>query len=321
MRKIPAALAVLGLSAAFLVGCSATGGAAACDGPDLADPAVTDLISVTGSVDDAPEVSVYTPFRTDRTVVDELVAGTGAVITDPAQAVVLDITLAAGLTGETLVRTPYDGDLTRAFGLSRWAETFPVLPEALACASEGSRLVVALAPSDIAPAAAQSLGLAENESAIAVVDVRKVHLARADGADQYNAGHGLPAVVRAPDGTPGVIIPSRAAPEEIVVETLKSGDGDVVTGDVPVRVHYTGLTWDERAVFDSSWGGEPVSLSLDGVVPGFASALEGQTVGSQVLAVIPPELGYGDVDRPSIPAGSTLVFVIDILGLDGPSAP
>jgi len=34
------------------------------------------------------------------------------------------------------------------------------------------------------------------------------------------------------------------------------------------------------------------------------------------MVVIPPEFGYGDTAQASIPANSTLVFVIDILGLD-----
>ena len=42
----------------------------------------------------------------------------------------------------------------------------------------------------------------------------------------------------------------------------------------------------------------------------------GQTVGSQVMVVIPPEDAYGDAPQQGIPAGSTLVFVIDILGID-----
>ena len=69
-------------------------------------------------------------------------------------------------------------------------------------------------------------------------------------------------------------------------------------------------------MFDTTCDGEPASLTLDGVVEGFAQALEGQTVGSQIMVVVPPEFGYGDAAQASIPANSTLVFVIDILGLD-----
>ena len=69
----------------------------------------------------------------------------------------------------------------------------------------------------------------------------------------------------------------------------------------------------------SAWArsaGTSAALSLDQVVPGFAAALEGQTVGSQILAVIPPDQAYGDAGQGAVPPGATLVFVIDILGLD-----
>ena len=45
-------------------------------------------------------------------------------------------------------------------------------------------------------------------------------------------------------------------------------------------------------------------------------ALIGQTVGSQIVAVIPPDQGYGDKASGTIPAGSTLIFVVDILGVN-----
>lgn len=54
---------------------------------------------------------------------------------------------------------------------------------------------------------------------------------------------------------------------------------------------------------------------------GFKKALEGQKVGSQVLAVIPPAEGYGAQAQSGIPANSTLVFVIDILGTVPSAAP
>ena len=221
--------------------------------------------------------------------------------------------------GEVLLETPYDGSLDNPFQLSQLVQSIPALTDAMHCATEGSRVAIALAPGDLTPDAAASLDLADDASAVAVVDLRKVYLAQADGANVFNSGFGMPSVVRAPDGTPGVTIPDSAPPTETVVQTLKRGSGEVVTGDRPVRVNYTGITWDDGEVFDSTWGAEPASLTLDGVVPGFAQALEGQTVGSQVLVVIPPEDGYGDQAQGSIPAGSTLVFVIDILGLDAPA--
>ncbi|MCU1424459.1 MAG: peptidylprolyl isomerase, partial [Microbacteriaceae bacterium] len=53
------------------------------------------------------------------------------------------------------------------------------------------------------------------------------------------------------------------------------------------------------------------------VIPGFTQAIEGQTVGSQVLVVIPPAMAYGDVGEGNTNelAGETLVFTIDILGI------
>ncbi len=318
MRKIPAALAILGLSTVGLAGCSLPG-SSDCDRP-VSDSDVLDLIEVSGSLGTIPDVDVYTPFHAPESAFEDLESGDGTPITSESQLVGLDVAVIAGSTGETLVATPFTGT-PQVFPLSQWTQTFPAFEEALQCVEDGSRVVIALAPDGINSEAAASLGLAEGESAIAVVDVHEVYLDKADGDNQFNTGRGLPAVVRAPDGRPGLIIPDGAPPAELVVQTIKKGSGPVVTGDDPVRVHYTGVTWNEREVFDTTWDGEPASIALESVIPGFAEALEGQTVGSQVLVVIPPEEGYGDQAQGAIPAGSTLVFVIDILGIDAPVAP
>jgi len=73
-------------------------------------------------------------------------------------------------------------------------------------------------------------------------------------------------------------------------------------------------------VFDTTWDAEPKSIDLSTMLPGFAEAITGQTVGSQVLVVIPPDQAYGDQAQGQIPADSTLVFVVDILGIDQPPA-
>jgi hypothetical protein len=315
VRRIPASLAVLGLAAAGLAGCSLPG-ADACPRPDASPPAVMDQITVTGATDEAPEVDLYTPFRVTSAAFEDLVVGEGTPITSDTQLVVMDISITSGETGEGLVETSYAGDLSAVSTVERWKEVVPGFEEALKCATEGSRIVVALPPGGIEEATTAGLEMAEDESAVAVVDIRKVYLPKADGADQFNVGQGLPSVVRGPDGRPGVIVPDAAPPSELVVQTLKKGDGPVVTGDAPVRVHYTGLTWDDRTVFETTWDGEPQSVELDSMIPGFAEALDGKTVGSQVMIVIPPDQGYGDEAQGPIPPDSTLVFVVDILGID-----
>ena len=91
------------------------------------------------------------------------------------------------------------------------------------------------------------------------------------------------------------------------------GGGDVVV------VHYHGVNWNTGEVFDSSWSrGEPSSFPTEGVIPGFRDGLVDQTVGSRVIIVIPPELGYGPsggTGDGSIGAEDTIVFVVDILGV------
>ncbi len=314
MRKIPVALTVVALAAVGLTGCSQSA-ADACPRPS-ADPEVAKLVTVSGDQEDVPRVKVYTPLHTDELVVDDVVRGEGTPITTADQVAVVDVSVISAETGEEIVSTPYDGDLSRAFALSRWEQTFPTFGSIVECATEGSRIVAALPPGDVAPEAAQSFGMSEEDSAVLVVDVRKVFLPRADGANQFNADRGVPSVVRAPNGRPGIIVPDGAPPSELVVQTIKKGDGEAVSADAPFRAHYTGVTWADREVFQTTWDDEPASLTLDSLVPGVAEALEGATVGSQVLVVVPPDLGYGDEERSGIPAGSTLVFVFDILGID-----
>lgn len=310
MRKIPAALAILGLATVGLAGCSLPG-SSDCPRPTSGTSSL-DLVEVSGASDAAPDVEVYTPFHATESEFADIEQGDGeTVITSADQLVVLDISLVSGETGEHLVGTAYDGDLTRSIPLSQWTQTFPVFEDALACTSEGSRVAVALAPDDVDAETAAGLGLAEGESAVAVIDVRKVYLAAADGSDQFNSGTGLPFVVRAPDGQPGLVIPDGAAPEDVVVQTIKKGDGPVVEGDVPVRAHVLGVSWDDKTEVKSTWGAVPESIVLDGD-PVLEEALVGQTVGSQVMVVVPADQGGTD---------QATVFVFDILGLDPVAAP
>lgn len=107
-----------------------------------------------------------------------------------------------------------------------------------------------------------------------------------------------------------------APPTQLVTQDVVVGSGPAATATSTVDVQYTGTLYADGALFDSSWSqGEPVTFPLDGVVPGFAQGIEGMQVGGRRVIVIPPELGYGDQNRGPIPGGSTLVFVVDLVGV------
>ncbi|WP_061781734.1 FKBP-type peptidyl-prolyl cis-trans isomerase [Microbacterium hominis] len=314
MRRIPAALAVVGLSVLTLVGCaSASPSAAACHRG--ADPSgVLDTVSVSGA-EGTPEVTLSAPVYVDHTVAVDETVGSGQRVTSDMQDVQFAITIMSGSTGQKILTSG-----TQVTPLSKWREQYAGFADMMMCATEGSRIVGAVPASDLSDAAAQGWGLSGSDAIVVAIDLQKVYLAAADGVPQYNDRRGMPSVVLAPDGTPGVIIPDTAPPTDLAVEVLKKGDGPAVGGTDSIRINYTGVTWADRKVFDSTWeNGASAAVTLDAVVPGFAQALDGQTVGSQILVVIPPALGYGDTASGSIPAGSTLVFVIDILGVDTPA--
>ncbi|MEU6357453.1 FKBP-type peptidyl-prolyl cis-trans isomerase, partial [Streptomyces sp. NPDC047072] len=101
-----------------------------------------------------------------------------------------------------------------------------------------------------------------------------------------------------------------------VADYILEGDGDKVEATSTLLVQYKGVIWDTGKEFDSSYGrGELTSFSLQQVVKGWAQGLTGKKVGSRVLIVIPPKLGYGDTppSGTDIKKDSTLVFTVDIL--------
>ncbi len=101
------------------------------------------------------------------------------------------------------------------------------------------------------------------------------------------------------------------------VDTLSAGDGAKVSAGDVVTVNYDGVLGRTGDTFDSSWQrGQPTTFSTDGVIPGFAKAVVGQTVGSRVVAAVAAADGYGPsggVPSAGIGKDDTLVFVIDII--------
>ncbi|HJQ34741.1 MAG TPA: FKBP-type peptidyl-prolyl cis-trans isomerase [Pyrinomonadaceae bacterium] len=103
---------------------------------------------------------------------------------------------------------------------------------------------------------------------------------------------------------------------------LKYTDITVGTGPSPrpgqtAVVHYTG-TLTDGTKFDSSRDrGQPYEFQLGRgtVIQGWDEGVATMKVGGRRKLVVPPALGYRDVPRPGIPANSTLVFDVELLGV------
>ncbi len=120
----------------------------------------------------------------------------------------------------------------------------------------------------------------------------------------------------------------RAEPGEttLTASGLKYTDVKTGTGESPkvgqtVKVHYTGWLYVNGAKgkkFDSSRDrGEPFEfpLGMGQVIKGWDEGVESMKVGGRRTLIIPPDLGYGARAMGPIPAGSTLIFDVELLGV------
>lgn len=114
---------------------------------------------------------------------------------------------------------------------------------------------------------------------------------------------------------PEVTIPTPWGIDKTQAKVLKPGGEQKLNESSTVTLNYVGLNGRTGEIFDSSYErGEPATFQLQGVVPGFAEGLTGQSVGSRVLIAMPSEDGYAD-GNPSagIEKGDSILFVVDII--------
>lgn len=106
---------------------------------------------------------------------------------------------------------------------------------------------------------------------------------------------------------------------------VQLGSGAVAESGKQVTVHYTGWLYEASAAdkhgkqFDSSvTRGTPFSFELGGgqVIKGWDQGVVGMKVGGRRTLVIPSDLAYGPDGRGPIPPAATLVFDVELLGVD-----
>jgi FKBP-type peptidyl-prolyl cis-trans isomerase FkpA/FKBP-type peptidyl-prolyl cis-trans isomerase FklB len=102
----------------------------------------------------------------------------------------------------------------------------------------------------------------------------------------------------------------------LVFVPITEGDGPMPAASDTVLVHYHG-TLRDGTVFDSSVDrGEPITLSLAQVIPCWTEGVQKLKVGGKARLVCPSDIAYGDGGAGEIPGGATLVFEVELLGIE-----
>jgi peptidylprolyl isomerase len=256
-------------------------------------------VDISTDLDSAPQATFTPSFVADGPQSEVVVEGDGAVVAE-GQRVTVDYVVVSGATGEQLQST-WD---TRPESLVFDEMLIPNLRDALVGAQVGSR--VATANDD------------GTQWVILVLDIRDaVDVPERAEGEAVTPPEGLPTVEEV-EGVPTITVPDGEPPLDLVAQPLIVGDGPEVQAGDTVTVKYVGVKWADGAVFDSSWTNDQTvdfPVGTGGVIAGFEEGLIGQTVGSRVMLVIPPDKGYGPEGNASagISGTDTLVFVVDIL--------
>jgi peptidylprolyl isomerase len=240
-------------------------------------------------------------------------AGNGPVVGE-GQSVEVNYYGVNGRTGKT-----FDESFSRgqpiAFSL---AQVVPGFSKGLVGQRQGSRVLIAMPGKDgYDPMGGNpQAGIEVGDTLIFVVDVVGGQLSGPEGATvQPKAG--LPTVTEN-SGKPEITIPESAPPTALEVQPLIKGKGKKVAANDTITFNYLWVRWSDGKVLEQTYGAKPATTELSGLLPGMAKGLEGQTVGSRVLLVIPPADGYPDGNAtPSVKPGETLVILVDLLFAQG----
>lgn len=321
MRTLPIAAAIaIPALVLSLAACAPSGptdpGTAGTDTPTGCTPSgpMSEAVEVSGDFDKEPTVTIPAPLSVTATQRTVITKGDGAEVQDGALTQV-HFTLYNGETGDLATSTGYDPS-TLVQATVDEAVFLPGLVKTIRCSTVGSRIVgVVPAVDAFGDTGNESLGIAAGQPIVFVLDLVGVVPTQAEG-DSVPLPDGFPEVTWADDGQPTVTIPAADPPADLRIATVITGTGAEVGEGDSVTVQYQGVNWSSGEVFDESWGKGPATFTTDGVIDGFGAAMVGQTVGSRVVVIIPPDQGYGPSGgQPSagISATDTLVFVIDIL--------
>jgi len=328
VRKTPALLSAVAVAAvvvASLAGC-ASSPSAACT-PAYASGAASKLVKATASTADFP-----TPLVAKTSQVSQNKAGSGSPVQSGDQ-VDYTFTIYNGADGQNVGGT----QSPQRAGASSSSKATSII-RSLTCARAGERYsLVSTVKDAFGKGAGGSAGIADDATLVIVVDVKDRFLGKANGVNQLPLD-GMPNVITAVNGQPGIVIQELDKPTTLRISTIKAGSGPVVKKNDVVHLKFTGWSWpttssDKPVVWpggqssdgtsvpsgDSTWTTDQaadIKVASSGLPIGMYKALLGAKVGSQVLVVIPPKDGFGShASAYGFSDTDTVIMVIDVLGI------
>ena len=263
-------------------------------------------VSASGKLGSKPDISFKTPFKVENQTHQVIQNGDGEVIRDGDRVCTRSLALDAK-TGKVINSTWDQSSPECSIVISK--KSIPAYYDTFKGLKVNSTVAVGIDESGSGSSKA-------TESYIMALTFvsRSKNLTRAQGQKVTDLPSDLPKISLDDKGKPSLDLNGYQPKGGLVVQPLIKGKGAKVGQHQSVSANYTGWLASDGKQFDSSWDrGQASDFSLDQVVKGWQQGLAGQTVGSQVLLVIPPDLGYGSQKQQSIPANSTLIFVVDIL--------
>jgi len=102
-----------------------------------------------------------------------------------------------------------------------------------------------------------------------------------------------------------------ASPSGLYFKITKEGDGRLIQYTDSVSISYKGKLLNGR-IFD--YTKEPLTFAVKGLIGGWKEALLSCKKGSEVVMIIPPQIGYGNHKLDDIPQNSILYFEMKVWG-------
>ncbi len=296
-----------------------------------------DAVEISGEVGTTPDVTWKSQMRADEAEVEVVTTGEGAAVED-GDTVFVNYWVGNGFTEDTVLDT-YTGDAAGAVPITVGGEVTPpqtqnpteaeiarylldsfVSGQIEAGDTEGTRKAVTVNSSEVVGFGGGGLNIGNEDALLVVIDLDSMPLSGPEGTQ-----------VKRPPFVPGIVLKKKLpgsldfskTPEptgKLQVGTLVKGEGELVKKGDTIVVDYLGQVFDGKEPFDESYSrGTPLITEIGtegGVIDGWDQGLVGVPVGSRVVLVIPPDLGYGPEGNPGagIKGTDTLYFVVDILG-------